>query len=107
MRRKTIRGLVAASSTIALGCAFGWAFSGAFGTRAAMAADKDAPADRPWMNAALSPDERAKLLERAMTPEEKIGLLHGKLGTPFRGEPMPDGAAGSAGYIPAIPRLGV
>ncbi len=59
------------------------------------------------MNTALSPDERAKLLERAMTPEEKIGLLHGKVGTPFRGEPMPDGAIGSAGYFPAIPRLGV
>jgi beta-glucosidase len=83
---------------IALGCACG--------ARAAVGADKDA-ADRPWMNTALSPDERAKLLERAMTPEEKLGLLHGKVGTPFRGEPKPEGAVGSAGYIPAIPRLGV
>ena len=73
----------------------------------AMAGDKDAAADRPWMNTALSPDERAKLLERAMTLEEKIGMLHGKVGTPFRGEPKPDGAVGSAGYIAGIPRLGV
>ena len=34
-------------------------------------------------------------------------MLHGKVGTPFRGEPKPDGAVGSAGYIPGIPRLGV
>ena len=80
---------------------------GALGARGAAAGDKDAAADRPWMNTALSPDERAKLLERAMTFDEKIGLLHGKVGTPFRGEEKPDGAVGSAGYIPAIPRLGV
>ena len=34
-----------------------------------------------------------------MTLEEKIGLLHGKVGTPFRGEPKPDGAVGSAGFL--------
>jgi beta-glucosidase len=65
------------------------------------------PADRPWMNAKLSPDERAALLERAMTLPEKIGLLHGKVGSSFRGEPAPAGALGSAGHIPGIPRLGV
>ncbi|HEX5048988.1 MAG TPA: beta-glucosidase [Gammaproteobacteria bacterium] len=66
-----------------------------------------AAADRPWMNARLSPDERAALLERAMTLPEKIGLLHGNVGSAFRGEPAPDGALGSAGFIPGIPRLGV
>ncbi len=65
------------------------------------------PAERPWMNTALSPDERAALLESAMTLPEKIGLLHSKVGTPFRGEPLPDGAIGSAGFIAGIPRLGV
>jgi beta-glucosidase len=83
------------------------ALAGALGTRVAAAAEKDAAAERPWMNTALSPDERAKLLERAMTLDEKIGLLHGKVGTPFRGEPMPEGAVGSAGYIAATPRLGI
>jgi beta-glucosidase len=72
----------------------------------ALGAERDA-ADRPWMNTALSPDERAKLLEGAMTLPEKIGLLHGKVGTPFRGEPLPEGAIGSAGFIAPIPRLGV
>ena len=103
MGSKLVRGLPLASSTIALA----YALSCAVGAGVTLAADKDAPADRPWMNTALSPDERAKLLERAMTLEEKIGLLHGQVGTPFRGERMPDGAVGSAGYIPAIPRLGV
>jgi beta-glucosidase len=62
---------------------------------------------RPWMNAGLSPDRRAALLEEAMTLAEKISLLHSKVGTPFRGEPLPPGAVGSAGFVPAIPRLGV
>jgi beta-glucosidase len=77
------------------------------GARGAVGAEHDAAAERPWMNTALSADERAKLLERAMTLEEKIGFLHGKVGTPFRGEPRPEGAIGSAGYIAGIPRLGV
>ncbi|HZF29837.1 MAG TPA: beta-glucosidase [Gammaproteobacteria bacterium] len=65
------------------------------------------PADRPWLNPKLSPDERAALLERAMTLPEKIGLLHGKVGSAFRNDPAPAGALGSAGFIPGIPRLGV
>ena len=97
MQRRLFRELLVVGSMIALGCTVG--------ARVATSADKDA--ERPWMNTALSPDDRAKLLERAMTLEEKIGLLHGKVGTPFRGEPKPEGAVGSAGYIPAIPRLGV
>src|SRR5262249_1039634 len=99
MLGKPLRELVVACSMIALCCALG--------ARVSNAADKDAAADRPWMNAALSPDERAKLLERAMTLEEKIGLLQGKVGAPFRGEPKPDGAVGSAGYIAGVARLGV
>lgn len=59
------------------------------------------------MNTALSADERAALLEGAMTLPEKIGFLHGRVGTPFRGEPLPEGAIGSAGFIAGIARLGV
>jgi beta-glucosidase len=64
-------------------------------------------AERPWLDTALSPDERAALLEAEMTLPEKIGLLHGQVGTPFRGKPMPDGALGSAGFVRGIERLGV
>ena len=99
MRVKTLSGGMRALVIGALACGVV--------ARGAIGADRDAAAERPWMNTALSPDERAKLLERAMTLEEKIALLHGKVGTPFRGEPMPEGAIGSAGYVAGIPRLGV
>ncbi len=69
----------------------------------ALAADPPAP----WSNAALSPDERAKLLDQAMTPEERIGLLHGIYAVPVFGKPLPAGAVGSAGFIPGIEQLGV
>ena len=35
------------------------------------------PAQRPWCNTRLSPDERAQLLLGALTPAERIGLLGG------------------------------
>jgi len=72
----------------------------------ATVAQAQAPA-RPWMNAKLSPDERAALLEKEMTLDERIGLLHGPMSMPIFGIKKPEGAIGSAGYIPGIPRLGV
>ncbi|QUD89639.1 beta-glucosidase [Phenylobacterium montanum] len=62
----------------------------------------------PWMNTKLSPDERAKLLDQQLTPDERYGLLHGPMAMPFFfGGKLPAGAVGSAGYIPGVPRLGV
>ena len=34
-------------------------------------------ANQPWMNSSLSPEERAELVLKQMTLEEKIALLHG------------------------------
>lgn len=34
-------------------------------------------ADRPWRNTSLSPEERADLVLKQMTLEEKLSLLHG------------------------------
>jgi beta-glucosidase len=34
-------------------------------------------ASQPWMNKSLSPDERAEMVLKQMTLDEKIGLLHG------------------------------
>ena len=51
----------------------------------------DAPA--PWSNTALSPDERAKLLDQALTAEERIGLLHGIYAVPVFGKPLPAGGS--------------
>jgi len=61
---------------------------------------------RPWMNPKLSPDARAALAERAMTLDERIGLLHGPMALPFPQAP-PKEAIGGAGYIPGVPRLGI
>src|SRR5687768_13306594 len=52
--------------------------------------------DGPWMNAALSADERAALLVRAMTLEEKVELMTGD-----------QGAAPAAFYNAPIQRLGI
>jgi beta-glucosidase len=59
------------------------------------------------MNTKLSPDERAALLEKELTLDERIGLVHGPMSMPIFGIKKPEGAIGSAGYIAGIERLGV
>lgn len=58
----------------------------------------------PWTNAHLSPDERADLLVKQMTLDEKIQLVHGSMAM-FG--PKISGALGGDGYVPGIPRLGI
>ena len=62
----------------------------------------------PWMNTSLSPDERAALVVKEMTLDEKITLLHG---TGHEGlgpmSPLSSGSNGGAGYVVGIPRLGI
>ena len=41
---------------------------------------------QPWMNTSLSPDERADLVLKQMTLDEKIDLTHGQ-GEPDSGPP--------------------
>ncbi|MBO0751124.1 MAG: glycoside hydrolase family 3 protein, partial [Bradyrhizobiaceae bacterium] len=60
---------------------------------------------QPWLDPALPPDSRADMALRAMTLDEKLLLVHGHVGFPFGGRQKPDGAIGSAGYVPGIPRL--
>ena len=60
---------------------------------------------RPWMDAALSPDERASLLIAQLTLDEMISLVHGPM--PAMCNPPPEDAAMGAGYIPGVPRLGI
>jgi len=65
-------------------------------------------AQRPWMNTSLSPDERASLVVKEMTLDEKISLLHG---TGMVGlspmSPLAVHSNGGAGYVVGVPRLGV
>jgi beta-glucosidase len=62
----------------------------------------------PWMNKSLSPDERADLVVKEMTLDEKISLLHG---TGMEGlgpmSPLAVKSNGGAGYVVGIPRLGI
>ncbi len=61
------------------------------------------------MNAKLSPDERADLLLKQMTLDEKIQLLHGSFGAAL-GKLVPTApphALGGDGFVPGIPRLGI
>ena len=62
----------------------------------------------PWMNTSLSPDERASMVVKEMTLDEKISLLHG---TGMVGlspmSPLAINSNGGAGYTVGIPRLGI
>jgi beta-glucosidase len=62
----------------------------------------------PWMNTSLSPDERAALVVKEMTLDEKISLLHGT-GMEDLGpvSPLAAKSNGGAGYVVGIPRLGI
>ncbi len=64
--------------------------------------------NRPWMNSSLSPDERADLVLKEMTLDEKIDLLHGN-GMPGWGKPRPNAHLGNggAGFVVGVPRLGI
>jgi beta-glucosidase len=66
-------------------------------------------ANQPWMNLKLSPDERADLLLKQMTLDEKIQLVHGSFGAAL-GKLVPTApprALGGDGFVPGIPRLGI
>ena len=62
----------------------------------------------PWMNGSLSPDERADLLIKEMTLDEKIATLHGvgmPTDDPLTQENMPSNRG--VGYEVGVPRLGI
>lgn len=59
----------------------------------------------PWMDKALSADERARLLIEQLTLDEMISLVHGPM--PAMLETPPEDAAMGAGYIPGVARLGI
>src|SRR6267142_1839005 len=63
---------------------------------------------KPWLNSSLSPDERAAMVVKEMTLDEKISLLHGS-GMSGLGpvSPLAVHSNGGAGYVIAIPRLGI
>ncbi len=79
------------------------------GQHRAKPAEKKEHPTWPWMNKSLSPDERAAMVVKAMTLDEKITLLHGNgmAHTPFWQMPLTAKSNGGAGYIAPIERLGI
>ncbi|MBO9498107.1 MAG: glycoside hydrolase family 3 C-terminal domain-containing protein [Novosphingobium sp.] len=74
---------------------------------APLVAQAEPPGAKPWMDAKLSAEKRADLILAHMSLDEKVALLHGPMGMSFGPGPLPDGAIGSAGYIPGNARLGI
>src|SRR5271156_6979906 len=66
-------------------------------------------ASQPWMNASPSPEERADLVLKQMTLEEKIALLHGNgMARVARWQmPLTPISNGGAGYVEGVKRLGI
>ena len=64
--------------------------------------------NRPWMNTSLSPDERADLVLKELTLDEKINLIHGN-GMPGWRAPYPKYYLGNggAGFVFGVERLGI
>ncbi len=66
-------------------------------------------ADGPWMNPKLSPEERADMVLKQLTLDEKLALLHGN-GMAHASQwqmPLTHLANGGAGYVEGVPRLGI
>jgi beta-glucosidase len=61
-----------------------------------------------WMNKSLSPDERADLVLKQLTLDQKIDLIHGQ-GMPGWGKPKANYYLGNggAGFVLGIPELGI
>jgi len=66
-------------------------------------------ANQPWMNSSLAPEERAELVLKQMTLDEKIALLHGNgmAHAPQWQMPLTSISNGGAGYVEGVPRLGI
>src|SRR6202166_2819948 len=65
--------------------------------------------DRPWMNPSLSPEQRADLVLKQLTLDEKLALLHGNgmAHAPQWQMPLSNLTNGGAGYVEGVKRLGI
>ena len=92
-------------------CGFSTAglLAGVIGLVAASSVAGAQSADKPWMNTALPPEERAEMVLKQMTLDEKIGLLHGN-GMAHAGQwqmPKTYLSNGGAGYVDGVERMGI
>ena len=65
--------------------------------------------DGPWMNPKLSPEERADMVLKQLTLDEKLALLHGNgmAHAPQWQMPLSHLTNGGAGYVEGFTRLGI
>jgi len=88
--------VVAVIAVVAAQCSFGQLFGG------------PKKPNGPWMDKSLTPDQRADLVLKEMTLDEKIQIVHG---TGIVGFGTQDPAAvrsnGGGGFVPGIERLGL
>src|SRR3984957_6971161 len=62
----------------------------------------------PWMNKTLPPDQRADMVLKQMTFDEKIQMVHGAgWGVLRKGSPIPARSNFGAGFMAGIDRLGI
>jgi beta-glucosidase len=69
-----------------------------------------APQHHPWDDKSLSPDQRADMVQKEMTLDEKIQLVHGTgWGALIPGNPIPSDLTYNYGasFVPGIERLGI
>src|ERR1700760_1652392 len=66
-------------------------------------------ADGPWRNPKLSPEERADMVLKQLTLDEKLALLHGNgmAHAPQWQMPLSHLTNGGAGYVEGVKRLGI
>ena len=63
--------------------------------------------NHPWMNPKLSPDERAEMVLKLMTLDEKIGLVHGRACRVGASRGQRILGNGGAGFVLGVARLGI
>src|ERR1700722_8871119 len=74
----------------------------------AQAPPKVSPHSHPWDDRTLSPDQRADLVQKELSLDEKIQLVHGiGWGVLMAGQPVPADDNGGAGFVTGIDRLGI
>jgi beta-glucosidase len=79
-----------------------------FGAHAVVAQAGPDTSKMPWMDKALPPDQRADLVLKQMTLDEKIQMVHGAgWGVLRKGSPVPARSNFGAGFMAGVDRLGI
>jgi beta-glucosidase len=80
-----------------------------FAQRRLLPEGEESATNRPWMNSTLSPDERAEMVLKELTLDEKIDLVHGEGMPGWRGKVFPKLYLGNggAGLVLGVERLGI